>query len=80
MAARDEVKSESPIRRRVMVKGNVAIVKLISGGPGDADGGLILQGADQCYDLAERLVEAGDLIRSNSQENFLAWSERQGRH
>jgi hypothetical protein len=80
MAAGDEVKLESPLRRRVMVKGNVAIVKLISGGPGDADGGLILQGADQCYELAERLVEAGDRIVANSQESFLAWNERQGRH
>ena len=79
MAGGDEVK-ESPLRRRVMVKGNVAIVKLISGGPGDGDGGLILHGADQCYELAERLVEAGDRIRENSHESFLAWSERQGRH
>ena len=55
----------SGMKDRVKVMGNIAIVKVISGRPGDADTGLILHGANQCFQLAEVLIEAGQRIKDN---------------
>ena len=55
------------MKDRLKVMGNIAILKLLSGRPGDADTGLILHGADQCYELAEVLIEAGDKIKNNEE-------------
>lgn len=51
------------MKDRVMVMGNTAILKVISGRPGDADTGLILRGSNQCFELAEILIEAGERIQ-----------------
>lgn len=47
---------------RVKVTGSYCIVKLIVGGRGMPDSGLILHGEKQCYDLAEELIRAGERI------------------
>lgn len=53
------------MKDRIKVMGNIAVLKVITGRPGDADTGLILHGADQCFQLAEALIEAGQYIKSN---------------
>lgn len=53
------------MKDRIKVMGNIAILKVITGRPGDADTGLILHGADQCFNLAEALIEAGQRIKEN---------------
>jgi hypothetical protein len=53
------------MKDRVKVLGNIAILKVITGRPGDADTGLILHGADQCFLLAEVLINAGECIKEN---------------
>jgi len=53
------------MKDRIKVMGNIALLKVISGRPGDADTGLILHGADQCFSLAEALIEAGEAIQRN---------------
>lgn len=58
------------MKDRIKVMGNVAILKVISGRPGDADTGLILHGADQCFRLAEALIEAGEHIKQNNKKSF----------
>ena len=50
---------------RVKVVGTNCIVKLIAGGKDGVGTGLILHGEEQCYDLAEALIAAGDLIAEN---------------
>ena len=57
----------SGMKDRVKVMGNIAILKLLAGRPGDADTGLILHGADQCLELAEVLVAAADKIKENEE-------------
>jgi hypothetical protein len=53
------------MKDRVKVMGNIAILKVITGRPGDADTGLVLHGADQCFLLAEVLISAGEHIKEN---------------
>lgn len=57
----------SEMKDRLKVMGNIAVLKLITGRPGDADTGLILHGANACYELAEALVQAGDKIKDNEE-------------
>jgi len=58
---------ESEMKDRLKVMGNIAVLKLIAGRPGDADTGLILHGADECFALAEVLIQAGDKIKENEE-------------
>ena len=53
------------MKRRVRVFGSTAILPLIAGTKGEADTGLIMNGAMECFELAERLIEAGNKIIDN---------------
>lgn len=50
---------------RIKVLGTSCIIKLIAGSTDGMGAGLILHGEDQCYDLAEQLINAGDRIAYN---------------
>ena len=65
------------MKDRLKVMGNIAILKVLTGRPGDVDTGLILHGADDCYSLAEMLVQAGDKIREN--EEHLSFADIRAR-
>lgn len=65
------------IRNRLRVAGNIAVLKLISGGTKDASSGLILDGANKCYELASALIEAGDRIMEN--EKNLSYKDLRAR-
>ena len=70
-------KAGDSMRNRLRVAGNMAVLRLISGGTNDASSGLILHGADQCFELANALIEAGDKIVEN--ENNLSFSDLRAR-
>lgn len=53
------------MKRRVRVFGTSAILPLLSGAKGEADAGLIMHGAMECFELAERLIDAGNRIIEN---------------
>jgi hypothetical protein len=53
------------MKRRVRVFGSTAVLPLITGGKGQADAGLILNGAMECFELAEQLISAGEKIVEN---------------
>jgi len=53
------------MKQRVRVFGTNALVILISGTQGNADTGLFLHGPEQCFDLADALIAAGERIIKN---------------
>lgn len=53
------------MKRHVRVFGSTAVLPLIAGAKGEADTGLIMNGAMECFELAERLIDAGNAILDN---------------
>jgi hypothetical protein len=66
-------KRRSPFMKdRIVIVGSSAILKLIAGTKDGPSSGLILHGAEQCFELAELLIQAGERIGDNKEYNVMA--------
>jgi hypothetical protein len=54
--------------KRIRVWDSTAILSVVSGVPGGASAGLILNGAEACFNLAEELIDAGNKIIENEKK------------